>query len=152
MSASVLAIQHNNHLFARIKQKEVMFKIFWTLFGTKGTVVYKKKLEFRRIWRRRYRRRFIFECWFRSEIFAWLTIVNESLRCNGYNDAGWRREWGRRWWWRWIRFGWFFLVSHINFFLYQFPLPQYIPANIPYHAIRCHSRSLFKSLNDISDF
>ena len=42
MSASVLAIQHNNHLFARIKQKEVMFKIFWTLFGTKGTVVYKK--------------------------------------------------------------------------------------------------------------
>ena len=34
MSASVLAIQHNNHLFARIKQKEVMFKIlritFWT--------------------------------------------------------------------------------------------------------------------------
>ena len=46
----------------------------------------------------------------------------------------------------------FFLVSHIIFFLYQFPLPQYIPANIPYHAIRCHSRSLFKSLNDISDF
>ena len=42
MSASVLAIQHNNHLFARIKQKEVMFKIFRTLFGTKGTVVYKK--------------------------------------------------------------------------------------------------------------
>ena len=46
----------------------------------------------------------------------------------------------------------FFDVSYQIFFLYQFPLPQYIPANIPYHAIRCHSRSLFKSLNDISDF
>ena len=42
MSASVLAIQHNNHLFARIKQKEVMFKLFRIHFGTKSTVVYKE--------------------------------------------------------------------------------------------------------------
>ena len=43
---------------------------------------------------------------------------------------------------------------HINEFLFnQFPSPQYIQANIrTYHAIRSHSRSLLKSLNDISDF
>ena len=112
-----------------------------------------KKLEFRRIWRRRHGRRFIFECWFRSKILVCLTIINLPFRCNGYNDAGRCREWGRRWWWRWIRFDLKFLVYHINeFLLYQFPSPQYIQANIPYHAIRSHSRSLFKWLNDISDF